>query len=103
MNIITRTDRSMPKMTLAFATSVVLALAGASYAQAPADAGSATGNMNNPSSVKSNNKKADARTVGSSTSDIANPGGRSSDHNGTAHTLGKGTRPDGSPATPPPR
>lgn len=87
---------------LALAASVILFLTGAAQAQAPAGGGGAA-TTSTPGGVTGNDGTADARRTGSSANDTANPGGRSSDHNGTARTLGKGTRPDGSPATPAPR
>lgn len=47
--------------------ALVLALTGTAYAQQPAGGGSATGNMNNPGSVKSNSEKATERSTGSTT------------------------------------
>lgn len=61
----------MRKTTLTLAATLVLSLTGAAFAQAPAGGGSATGNMNNPGSVKSNGEKADERTTGSATGGTA--------------------------------
>lgn len=52
---------------LALTTALVVSLGGSAFAQAPAGGGSATGNMNNPGSVKSNSEKMDERTTGSAT------------------------------------
>ena len=57
----------MHMKTLVLATSLVLSLTGASFAQTPAGGGSAEGNLNNPGSVKSNSEKAMERSTGSST------------------------------------
>ena len=57
----------MHMKTLAFAASFILSLTGASFAQTPAGAGSAEGNMNNPGSVKSNSEKSMERSTGSAT------------------------------------
>ena len=55
----------MRKTTLTLATTLVFSLTGAAFAQAPAGGGSATGNMNNPGSVKSNGEKMNEMTTGS--------------------------------------
>jgi len=57
------------------AATLVLSLTGAAFAQTPAGGGSATGNMNNPGSVKSNGEKADERTTGSATGGTAGTAG----------------------------
>ncbi|SDN03329.1 hypothetical protein SAMN05216360_105144 [Methylobacterium phyllostachyos] len=49
------------------AAALAVALTGAAYAQTAAGGGSATGNMNNPGSVKSNSEKMNERTTGSTT------------------------------------
>ncbi|CAM2732601.1 MULTISPECIES: hypothetical protein [Methylobacterium] len=53
------------------AAALAVALTGTAYAQQPAGGGSATGNMNNPGSVKSNSQKmnegAPAATTGTTT------------------------------------
>jgi hypothetical protein len=56
---------SMKHIGLVAALAVVLI--GTAYAQQPAGGGSATGNMNNPGSVKSNGQKAAEETTGTST------------------------------------
>ncbi|MBY0257652.1 hypothetical protein [Methylobacterium sp.] len=48
--------------TLVVAGSLALALTGSAFAQNAAGGGSATGNMNNPGSVKSDGEKAMERT-----------------------------------------
>ena len=48
--------------TFVVAGSLALALTGSAFAQNAAGGGSATGNMNNPGSVKSNSEKAMERT-----------------------------------------
>ncbi|MCJ2079848.1 hypothetical protein MKK49_00965 [Methylobacterium sp. J-090] len=52
---------------LALTTALVVSLGGAAMAQAPAGGGSATGNMNNPGSVKSSGEKSMERSTGSAT------------------------------------
>jgi len=47
--------------------AVAIASTGTAYAQQPAGGGSATGNMNNPGSVKSEGQKATEETIGMST------------------------------------
>jgi hypothetical protein len=49
------------------AAALAVALTGTAYAQQPAGGGSATGNMNNPGSVKSEGQKATEETTGTST------------------------------------
>ena len=49
------------------AAALAIALTGTAYAQQPAGGGSATGNMNNPGSVKSEGQKAAEETSGTST------------------------------------
>jgi hypothetical protein len=49
------------------ATTLAVALTGTAYAQQPAGGGSATENMNNPGSVKSEGQKATEETTGTST------------------------------------
>ena len=49
------------------AAALAVALTGTAYAQQPAGGGSATGNMNNPGSVKSNGEKMNEKTTGSAT------------------------------------
>ncbi|MDP4022042.1 hypothetical protein Q8W71_05370 [Methylobacterium sp. NEAU 140] len=51
----------MSKKLLGLAAAMTLALSGAAFAQQPAGGGSATGNMNNPGSVKSNTQKMEER------------------------------------------
>lgn len=75
----------MRATTFALTTALILSLTSAAFAQGPADRGA----VNNPGSVQSNDAKADTRTTGSAANTDANPGGRPSDHNGTARTLGK--------------
>ncbi|MCJ2083712.1 hypothetical protein [Methylobacterium sp. J-090] len=86
------------RATLVLTASLILSLTGAAFAQNPA----AGGTMNNPGSVKSNGEKADDRTTGSAPDTNPNPGGRPSDHNGTADTLGKADSKSGAPAAPRP-
>lgn len=49
------------------AAAFAVALTGTAYAQQPAGGGSATGNMNSPGSVKSNEQKATEEATGRST------------------------------------
>jgi hypothetical protein len=49
------------------AAALAVVLTGAAYAQQPAGGGSATGNMNNPGSVKSEGQKATEEMTGTST------------------------------------
>lgn len=77
--------------TIALTTALILSLTGAAFAQNPAPGGG----TNAPGSPKSNGEKADHRTTGSAANTDANPGGRSSDHNGTAKTLGKNSGTNG--------
>ena len=51
--------------TMAFVAALTAAMAGAAVAQTPAGGGSAEGNMNNPSSVKSSSDKAMETGTGS--------------------------------------
>lgn len=53
--------------TLAVAASLTMSLTGVALAQTAAGGGNATGNMNNPASVKSNSEKGMERTTGSAT------------------------------------
>ncbi|WP_457107150.1 hypothetical protein [Methylobacterium sp. P5_C11] len=53
--------------TFGIAAALAVALTGTAYAQQPAGGGSATGNMNNPGSVKSNGQKATEGTAGATT------------------------------------
>lgn len=53
--------------TFGLAAALALSLTGTAYAQQPAGGGSATGNMNNPGSVKSEGQKATEETTGTST------------------------------------
>ena len=62
-------ERTMRTTTFALATSLILSLSGAAFAQTPAGGGSATGNMNNPGSVKSDGEKMNERATGSATGD----------------------------------
>nr|WP_083916082.1 hypothetical protein [Methylobacterium sp. B34] len=57
----------MMTKTFGLAAALTIALTGAAYAQQPASGGSATGNMNNPGSVKSEGQKATEETTGTST------------------------------------
>lgn len=57
----------MMTKTFGLAAALTIALAGAAYAQQPAGGGSATGNMNNPGSVKSEGQKATEEATGTST------------------------------------
>lgn len=88
----------MRASTLAVTASLILALTGTAFAQAPAGA---TGTPSNPGGVTSNGDKADDRTTGSAPNTGANPGGRSSDHNGTANTLGKNSGTGGTAGSSP--
>ncbi|MCJ2142629.1 hypothetical protein [Methylobacterium sp. E-066] len=49
------------------AAALAIALTGTAYAQQPAGGGSATGNMNNPGSVKSDSQKMNESATGSTT------------------------------------
>lgn len=60
----------MRKTALAIATAVTLSLTGAALAQT-GSAGSATDNMNNPGSVKSNSEKAMPESTGTAGSRMA--------------------------------
>ena len=80
--------RTMRTKTFAIATSLILSLTGAAFAQTPAGGGSATGNMNNPGSVKSNSEKADERMTGSAT---GNTTGTVPGRDGGAGNMGGGT------------
>ncbi|KNY22760.1 hypothetical protein [Methylobacterium sp. ARG-1] len=57
----------MPMKTFGLAAILAIALSGTAYAQQPAGGGSATGNMNNPGSVKSDSQKANEAATGSAT------------------------------------
>jgi hypothetical protein len=65
----------MTKTALGLAAALTLALTGAALAQQPAGGGSATGNMNNPGSVKSDTDKANERATGSTTGTTTGPAG----------------------------
>ncbi|GAB6971922.1 hypothetical protein JCM16408A_26700 [Methylobacterium phyllosphaerae] len=52
---------------IGLAAALTVVLTGAAYAQQPAGGGSATGNMNNPGSVKSEGQKATEEATGTST------------------------------------
>ena len=58
-----------------FVAALAVALTGTAYAQTAAGGGSATGNMNNPGSVKSNSEKMNERTTGSTTAAPAGAAG----------------------------
>jgi len=81
-------ERTMRTTTLALAATLALSLTGAALAQTPAGVGSATGNMNNPGSVKSNGEKMNERATGSATGDTTGtvPGAA-----GGAGNMGGGT------------
>ena len=90
---------------LALATALSLSSTGLAVAQLPGD-GKATNAENTSDSLRSNGDKADNRTLGSARGGSDNPGGRPSDHNGTANTLGKtdiSGGEGGKPASPAPR
>ncbi|MCJ2056232.1 hypothetical protein MKL09_06680 [Methylobacterium sp. J-048] len=56
------------RMTIyGLAAALAVALTGTAYAQQPAGGGSATGNMNNPGSVKSDSQKMNEGATGSAT------------------------------------
>ncbi|SFM37776.1 hypothetical protein [Methylobacterium pseudosasicola] len=57
----------MRMKTYGLAAALAVALTGTAYAQQPAGGGSATGNMNNPGSVKSNGQKANEGATGATT------------------------------------
>jgi len=57
----------MMTKTFGLAAALTIALTAAAFAQQPAGGGSATGNMNNPGSVKSPGQKATEETTGTST------------------------------------
>jgi hypothetical protein len=86
------------------AAALAVALSGTAYAQTAAGGGSATGNMNNPGSVKSNSEKMNERTTGSATGATT---GATTGAAGAATVPGTGTaRPGvgaGSTATAPAR
>lgn len=63
----TTEETPMNTKILGLAAAVAIALTGTAYAQQPAGGGSATGNMNNPGSVKSEGQKAAEETTGTST------------------------------------
>ncbi|NEU14095.1 hypothetical protein G3T14_18455 [Methylobacterium sp. BTF04] len=58
---------------LVLMSSLALTVSGSAFAQAPAGGGSATGNMNNPGSVKSDSEKSMERTTGSATGSTMAP------------------------------
>ena len=66
------------------AAAFAVALTGTANPKQPAGGGSATGNMNNPGSVKSNSEKMNERTTGSAT-------GSTTGAAGAATVLGTGT------------
>ena len=90
-------DEEIPmRMTVyGLAATLAVALTGVAYAQQPAGGGSATGNMNNPGSVKSNSEKMNERTTGSAT-------GSTTGTVGTATVPGTGTARPGVGAGPSP-
>jgi hypothetical protein len=57
----------MSMKTFGLAAVLAIALTATAYAQQPAGGGSATGNMNNPGSVKSEGQKANEAATGSAT------------------------------------
>lgn len=57
----------MNMKTFGLAAALAVALTGTAYAQQPAGGGSATGNMNNPGSVKSDSQKAAEGGTGATT------------------------------------
>ncbi|MCJ2096918.1 hypothetical protein MKK67_31060 [Methylobacterium sp. J-072] len=57
----------MRMKTYGLAAALAIALTGTAYAQQPAGGGSATGNMNNPGSVKSDSQKMNESATGSTT------------------------------------
>ncbi|AYO86509.1 hypothetical protein QO001_006560 [Methylobacterium brachiatum] len=79
--------------TCGLAVALAVALTGTAYAQQPAGGGSATGNMNNPGSVKSNSEKMNERTTGSATgSTMGTAGAATVPGTGTSHPgVGMGT------------
>ena len=81
----------MSTKTFAIATSMILSLTGAAFAQTAAGGGSATGNMNNPGSVKSNGEKADERMTGSATGGTTGTVGSPPGREGGAGNMGGGT------------
>jgi len=86
----------------ALAATLIVSLTGAASAQ-PQAGGRATSDANTPADLLSNGDKADNSTVGSARGGSDDTGGRPSDHNGTADTLGKeGGTANGSRASPPP-
>ena len=98
-----RTTLALQWTALALATSLILSLTGPADAQTPGGA-PATSDGNTAADLRSNGDKADNRTIGSSRGGSDNPGGRPSDHNGTANTLGKENgRAGGSVSSPAPR
>jgi hypothetical protein len=60
-------ETPMNTKILGLAAALAVALTGSAYAQQPAGGGSATGNMNNPGSVKSEGQKATEEATGTST------------------------------------
>ncbi len=63
----------MNSKSFGLAAALAIALTGTAYAQQPAGGGSATGNMNNPGSVKSPGQKATEETTGTSIRSSAPP------------------------------
>jgi hypothetical protein len=84
-------ERTMRTTTLALAGSLILSLTGAALAQTPAGGGSATGNMNNPGSVKSNSEKMNERATGSATGDTTGTVGGAAGAAGGSGNMGGGT------------
>ncbi|WP_409565096.1 hypothetical protein [Methylobacterium sp. J-090] len=83
--------RTMRTKTFAIATSLILSLTGAAFAQTAAGGGSATGNMNNPGSVKSSGEKVDERMTGSATGNTTGTVGGTPGREGGAGNMGGGT------------
>lgn len=77
--------------TLFVATSLTLALTGAALAQTAAGGGSATGNMNNPGSVKSNGEKGMEHSTGSATGSTTGTVGNVPGRDGGQGGMGGGT------------
>jgi len=63
----TTEETPMNAKSFGLAAALAVGLTSAAYAQQPAGGGSATGNMNNPGSVKSEGQKATEGTTGTST------------------------------------
>ena len=93
-------ETHMTMKTLGLAAALAVALTGTAYAQQPAGGGSATGNMNNPGSVKSDGQKMNEGASGATT-------GSTTGAAGAATVPGTGTsRPGvgmGAPTTAPAR